>query len=139
MKHLILLLGLTVGLSTHAQKKEANLQQFNNFTASFEVPEGKTWHIYQIFSNFAEFSGAETKAVHIYIKTLNGDIKTDHEGNRFGPQVYQSDNRNATIAYPIVLPENTKFSLVMLTGEPGNCTSFNGTGYMSFYEYTNEK
>ncbi|MBI3134550.1 MAG: hypothetical protein HYZ14_07705 [Bacteroidetes bacterium] len=130
--------------STISQQKTPQFVQFNNFSASFEVPAGKTWVINQIFSSFT----AEIKTnvdgttspvpVRIFIKTLNGDIKTDFEGMRFGPQVFQSDNTAATISYPIVLPEKTTFSLVILKGDPGKCSMFDGTGYMSYYEVTND-
>lgn len=131
---------LNIGLS---QAKAAKFQQFNNFTATFEVPVGKTWIINQIFSSFTaeiktnEDGSSEAVPVRIFIKTLNGDIKTDYQGNRFGPQVFQSNNTAATVAYPIVLPEKTKFSLVIVKGNPGNCSAFDGSAYMSFFEVTN--
>jgi hypothetical protein len=34
------------------QSKSPKFIQFNNFSASFEVPAGKTWVIQQIFSGF---------------------------------------------------------------------------------------
>ena len=126
-----------------SQKKEAKFQQFNNFTATFEVPAGKTWVIHQIFSSYASDvkinpdGSSSSSPVRIYFKTLNGDIKTDYQGNRFGPQVFQSNNSSATIAYPIVLPEKTKFSLIILKGDPGSCAMFEGTGYISYFEVTN--
>lgn len=137
----VLLFGVT---SMYTQEKAARFVQFNNFSASFEVPAGKTWVINQIFSSFTsevKTSGdgsTEPTAVRIFIKTLNGDIKTDFAGNRFGPQVFQSNNTSATISYPIVLPEKTSFSLILLKGDPGNCSMFDGTGYMSYYEVTND-
>lgn len=141
---LILVVALGVfSNSLFSQDKEAKLIQFNNFTANFEVPQGKTWVIHQIFSGFAaeiktDANGSsQVIPVRIYIKTLNGDIKTDWQGNRFGPQVYQSNNTAATIAYPIVLPEGTKFSLVLIQGDPGNCSAYNGSGYISFFEVKN--
>lgn len=137
-----LFLFLTTSFSL--QQKAAQFVQFNNFSASYEVPAGKTWVIQQIFSSFT--NEIKTNAdgttspvpVRIFIKTLNGDIKTDFEGNRFGPQVFQSDNTAATISYPIVLPEKTTFSLIIVKGDPGKCTMFDGTGYMSYYEVTND-
>ena len=145
MKTLITTLLIASAACGFSQLKEAKFQQFNNFSATFEVPAGKTWEIQQVFSNYSD--GVVTNAdgttenvpVLIYIKTLNGDIKTDYEGKRFGPLVYHSDNNKATMSYPIVLPENTKFSLVILSGEPENCKMFNGTGYMSWFEVKNDK
>jgi hypothetical protein len=134
---------MIVASFTH-QSKSPKFIQFNNFSASFEVPAGKTWVIQQIFSGFTTEvktnadGSAKTLPVRIFIKTLNGDIKTDYEGNRYGPQVFQSDNTAATIAYPIVLPEKTTFSLVIVKGDPGACTAYDGTGYMSYYEVAND-
>jgi hypothetical protein len=135
---------LTLLVSFSHQSKTPRFIQFNNFSASFEVPAGKTWVIQQIFSGFTTEvktnpdGTSKTMPVRIFIKTLNGDIKTDYEGNRYGPQVFQSDNTAATIAYPIVLPEKTTFSLVIVKGDPGACSAYDGTAYMSYYEMTND-
>jgi len=129
--------------SANTQQKTPQFIQFNNFTGNFEVPVGKTWVINQIFSSFTSEvktnpDGTTTIIpVRIFIKALNGDIKTDYAGNRFGPQVFQSNNTSATISYPIVLPEKTVFSLVIVKGDPGNCSAFDGSGYMSLFEVTN--
>ena len=129
--------------SGYSQQKVAKLVQFNNYTSNFEVPSGKTWVIHQIFSNYIADAGTDNegnptgKPVRIYIKTLNGDIKTDWQGNRFGPQVFQSNNTGATISFPLVFPEGTKFSLVIIKGNPGDCKAFEGSGYISFFEVTN--
>lgn len=126
-----------------AQAKEAKFIEFNNFTANFEVPEGKTWVIQSIFSNavgelIANADGTtSTTPVRIFIKTINGNIKTDWQGNRFGPQVFQSNNKAGATSFPITLPGGTKFSLIMISGDPGNCKDFNGSGFMSVYEVTN--
>ncbi|MEX1002499.1 MAG: hypothetical protein WDZ35_10335 [Crocinitomicaceae bacterium] len=135
---------LFLQFAVFGQQKTAKFIQFNNFSASFEVPEGKTWIIHSIFSGavgelIKHTDGTtSTLPVRIFIKTLNGDIKTDYQGDRFGPQVYQSDNTAATIAYPITLPSGTKFSLVIVTGNPGSCKAYNGSAYMSLYEVTNQ-
>lgn len=137
-------LGLLLGTSGSAQKRTSKLQQFNNFTAQFEVPAGTSWMIQSIYSDFAASvsdngDGTATfEPVRIFIKTLNGDIKTDWEGNRFGPQVYQSDNTSATIQYPIMLPEETKFSLVIISGKPGAFRRHDGTAYISITEIKND-
>lgn len=126
-----------------SQIKEAKFVEFNNFTASFEVPEGKTWVIQTIFSNsvgelITNEDGTTTESpVRIFIKTMNGNIKTDWQGNRFGPQVYQSNNKAGATSFPLTLPSGTKFSLVIVTGDPGKCKEFNGSGFMSLYEVNN--
>lgn len=139
-KSILFLSFLALTIPGWSQEKIAKLMQFNNFTANFEVPAGKTWIIHQIFTSFTtdvEPGTTQPKPIRIYIKTLNGDIKTDWAGNRFGPQVFQSNNTAATISYPIVFPESTKFSLVMIKGDPGSCAAFDGSGYISFDEVTN--
>ena len=144
LKSFVLFLTL-MALTANAQEKTAKFQQFNNFSAEFQVPEGKTWMISSIFSNaIGELvqnadGSTTTLPVRIFIKTFNGDIKTDYEGDRYGPQVYQSDNTSATMSYPITLPENTKFSLVIVVGNPGNFKMFNGIGFMSYFEITNNE
>ena len=80
-----------------------------------------------------------TLPVRVFIKTFNGDIKTDYQGDRYGPQVYQSDNTAASVSYPIMLPEKTKFSLVIVVGNPGSFKAFNGNGYMSYTEVSNNE
>lgn len=143
LKFIAFTLFFVVGLSAQGQEKSSKLQQFNNFTAQFEVPAGTTWMIQSIYSDFAaevkkNAYGTETIVpVRIFIKTFNGDIKTDWQGNRFGPQVYQSDNTSATISYPIMLPEGTKFSLVIVAGSPGSFKRHDGTGYISITEIKN--
>jgi len=141
MKKILLVVSvLFLCVSSTLQEKAAKFTQFNNFSAQFEVPVGKTWVIQQIFTSFTQVNvNNETPAIRIFIKTLNGDIKTDYAGNRYGPQVFQSNNTAATVSYPIVLPEKTSFSLIMLKGDPGSCVAFDGTGYMSYYEVTNDQ
>jgi hypothetical protein len=139
-KPLLFILTLICLSTSIAQNKEVKLQQFDNFNAQFEVPEGKTWVIEKIFSNFTSEitvnpdGSIAVGAVRIFIKTLNGDIKTDWQGNRFGPQVFQSNNTSATISFPITFPSLTKFSLVIVEGNPGSCKAFSGSGYMSYTE-----
>jgi hypothetical protein len=144
MKNISLILFLFFATSSIAQVKTGHLKQFNNFSSQFEVPEGQTWVIEQIFSSFAadittgENGESEIVPIRIFIKTFNGDIKTDWEGNRYGPQVYQSNNSNSTVAYPLTLPEGTKISFVILKGDPGNCKAFDGSAYLSYYEIKND-
>lgn len=142
-KQILLTTLILTSVLAMSQEKAPKFLQFNNFSASFEVPAGKTWVIENIFSNSVgelitnPDGTTSTLPIRIFIKTLNGDIKTDYEGNRFGPQVYQSDNMAATISYPITLPEGTKFSLVIVIGNPGACKSYSGSGYLSFFEISN--
>lgn len=144
MKKILSLLIILNSLASVAQVKTGHLKQFNNFTADFEVPKGSTWVIEQIFSSFSADVLTETNGepnvvpIRVFIKTFNGDIKTDWQGNRFGPQVFQSNNTSSTVAYPITLPEGTKISFVIVKGDPGSCTAFDGSAYISYTEIKND-
>ena len=144
-KFFLILSLLLSSVSLTAQSKVEKLQQFNNFTASFEVPVGKTWVVNQIFSSFAATvelasDGSQNIVpIRIFIKTFNGDIKTDWQGNRFGPQVFQSNSTYSSIPFPLTLPEKTKISFIILEGDPGKCKAFDGSGYITYTELTNEK
>jgi hypothetical protein len=143
LQHILMISLLLIPFLGSSQKKEAKFLEFNNFTATFEVPEGKTWVIESIFSNsvgelITNSDGTtSTSPVRIFIKAMNGNIKTDWQGNRFGPQVFQSNNKAGATSFPLTLPAGTKFSLIMLSGDPGSCKEFNGSGFMSLYEVTN--
>jgi hypothetical protein len=130
-------------------KGKTQLIEFTNATAKFTVPEGKTWIIYSIFSDFVvggaikvnEYSkkneligGAD---VRIFLKDLNGSEKTNYIKNIYGTQLYRSTNTSAGISYPVIFPEKTAFSLIVLKGDLGDLELQNGSAYISFIEIDN--
>ena len=134
-----------VGISVNAQalfpKGEAQLIEFTNTSAKFEVPKGKTWIIYSMFSDHT----VDWLDVRIFLKDLNGVEKTNYAKNIFGPQFYWSAASSAvatftatpSVPYPIVFPENTSFSLIILKGQFGKIQPHNGKGYISLIEIDN--
>ena len=75
--------------------------------------------------------------VRIFVKDLNGLEKTNYLNNTYGTQLYRSTNASTVIPYPIVFPEKTKFSLVILKGDIGSLQLHNGKAYISFIEIDN--
>ena len=132
-------------------KGKSQLVEFNNETANFTVPEGKTWIIYNIFSDYIvggklQYNDRkernelkDTKAVRIYLKKLNGNELTNKQKNIFGTQMYRSDGfSNGNIQYPIIFPEKTTFSLVVFKGYGlGSLELHNSLSYISFIETDN--
>ena len=115
---------LPFNAQTEVPKGKAQLIEFTNETAKFTVPEGKTWLVYSVFSdyvtegtiNFNEYSKEKelvgTKEIRIFLKDLNGIEKTNYTKNIYGTQLFRSTNASTVIPYPIILPEKTTFNLI---------------------------
>jgi hypothetical protein len=128
---------------------KAQLIEFNNTTANFSVPDGKTWVIYNIFSDYTvdgvmKYNEYDKKNryeggldIRIFLKDLNGVEKTNYVKNFFGTQLYRSTNASTVIPYPIIFPEKTTFNLIVLKGELGILQLHGGTGYISLIEVDN--
>ena len=129
---------------------KAILKEFNNASAHFEVPEGKYWVIYGIFSDY--LSGGTIKMnqytktnvmenseeVRIFMKNLNGTQVTDLSKNIFGTQLFRSTNASTVIPFPVVFPEKTSFDLLIVKGEDiASLKEHPGKGYISIMEVTN--
>ena len=140
-------------LSGNAQatipKGKAQLIEFTNETAKFTVPEGKTWHVFSIFSDYVvggkfnyyelvnETRFEESECVRIFLKDLNGIEKTNYIKNIYGTQLYRSTNASTVIPYPIIFPEKTIFSLSILKGDLGSLQLYGGAAYISLIEVDN--
>jgi hypothetical protein len=134
---------------TSIPKGNAQLIEFSNDNAKFKVPEGKTWIIYSVFSDYLadgklklnEYTKknelADALEIRIFIKELNGIEKTNYLKNIYGTQLFRSTNTTTAIQYPIILPENTSFNLIILKGEMGNLITHSGTAYISLLEVNN--
>jgi hypothetical protein len=152
-KLLFLLLTFLFIFNLNAQTSIPNgktkLIEFTNETASFIIPEGKSWIIYNIFSDYladgeVKYNDYQKKNllensldVRVFIKELNGIEKTNYSKNIYGTQLYRSTNASTVIPYPIVFPEKTLFSLVILKGDLGSLQLHNGKGYISLIEVDN--
>jgi autotransporter-associated beta strand protein len=140
---------LSVNAQSSILQGKAQLLEFTNTSASFTVPEGKTWVIYSIFSDYVtggtvkyneyrkvnEFANEED--IRIFLKDLNGVQKTDYLKNKYGTQFYRSSDASTVIPYPIIFPEKTRFNLIVLSGDLGSLKEYNGKAYISLMEITN--
>jgi hypothetical protein len=102
MKNLLLLLLISIfSQGAISQTKETKLVEFSNTNSEFTVPEGKTWHIHNIFSS---------------AKTNDGDwnfVRLERiNGVTFGDNgtIFTGSTRN-WVQYPLVFPQNTTFKL----------------------------
>lgn len=128
---------------------KVKLIEFTNDSANFNIPEGKAWIIYSVFSDYivdgvVKFDDYEKKSfldksldVRIFVKDLNGLEKTNYLNNIYGTQLYRSTNASSVIPYPIMFPEKTTFNLIILKGDTGNLQLHNGKAYISLIEIDN--
>jgi hypothetical protein len=147
MKKILLMLFLCVwsfpiNAQTAVPIGKAQLIEFTNATAKFTVPEGKTWIIYSIFSDYITGGKVDnrgilidTEDVRIFIKKLNGVQKTNFVINMYGPQLYRSGK--PVLSYPLVFPEKTTFDLITLKGRIGSLKKYSGKSYLSLVESDN--
>jgi hypothetical protein len=140
---------LPVNAQIDVPKGKAQLIEFTNETAKFTVPEGKTWMVYSVFSDYVtegtininEYSQEKelvgTKEIRIFLKDLNGIEKTNYSKNIYGTQLFRSSNASTVITYPIILPEKTTFNLIILKGDLGSPQLYKGKAYISLIETEN--
>jgi hypothetical protein len=122
---------------------KANIVEFTNATAKFTVPIGKTWIIQNIFSDIqtkfkVKDSWNEGKLnycyVNVYIKSINGIIKTDLTSLKHGKRI----NNNSDY-HPIYLPENTSIEFLIVYEDSSDKTEkeSDGSATLNFIEITN--
>ena len=135
---------LSGNAQTTIPKGKAQLIEFTNATAKFSVPTGKTWILYNAFSDYCtdmkptEEGGLTAASIRIFIKSINDIPKTDITKKIYGTQLFMSRDAGKTIGMPIILPENTKFELVLIVGDEfKNFKLYTGIGYLSIIETDN--
>lgn len=115
-------------LNSEISSMSANLIEFNNSSANFTVPKGKTWEIVNVFSksvgpggiSFDAYGDAKYDEVRIFIKSINGSVLTDLTNLELGPVIYRGPNHERSHALPMTFPEGTSFELLICTGKWGN-------------------
>lgn len=155
MKKLLTLVLIALSINAFSQSLEkyadgkVKLIEFTNDSANFNIPEGKAWIIYNVFSDYivdgvVKFNDYAKKNfldepldVRIFVKDLNGIEKTNYLNNIYGTQLYRSTNASTVIPYPIMFPEKTTFSLIILKGDIGTLQLHNGKAYISLIEIDN--
>jgi hypothetical protein len=84
-----------------AQADNTKIVEFTNMKSTFTVPEGKTWHIHNIFSS-AKTNDGDWNFVRL--ESINGVTFGDNG------TVLTGATRN-WVQYPLVFPQNTSFKL----------------------------
>ena len=122
---------------------KAKLIEFSNVSAKFVVPDGKTWIIHSVISDYItnlrkiDSEGYfDSEDIRIFIKSLNGVPKTNITRLIFGPLLYGSDGRFG-LRFPIVFPEKTTFELITVQGKLSSKKKYNGKSYLSLVESSN--
>lgn len=121
---------------------KANIVEFTNATAKFIVPNGKTWIIQNIFSDIEtkfkvkdSWNNGELNhcSVSVYIKSINGSIKTDLTSEQYSRRMNNNDFR------PIYLPENTTIEFLIVYHDSSTKTikNLDGSATLNYIEITN--
>ena len=119
---------------------DARMLTMNNNRSTFKVPEGKYWVINQFITDYitnitTDSTGATSgEEIHIFLKAINGDVLTDLSAKKHGPQLYSSVKPENSMRFPLILTENTSFSIIILKGSIGNLTEYSGNAYCTFTE-----
>ncbi|MBI3134549.1 MAG: hypothetical protein HYZ14_07700 [Bacteroidetes bacterium] len=98
----------------------------NNTRASWTIPAGKHWVINQFIGDYMVDLAKDSlgnmvgKEIHVFLKSINNVTLTDISKNQYGPQVYSSIASNHTMQFPLVMTENTTFSIVVYKGRLGS-------------------
>jgi hypothetical protein len=135
---------LSGNAQTSLPKGKAQLIEFTNATAQFTVPAGKTWYIYSILTDWSANTMKDDRGdyysddIRVFIKSLNGKVKTDYKTNKMGPQLgSRSTSPSPGTGYPIILPENTSIQLIQLCGDEGKWKEYSGIALISVIEVDN--
>ena len=146
---LIIVTALFVSVSSfnaHSQgtlpPSKVKLLEFSNSKSSFSVPPGKAWMIYNVFSDYCtgmevkKNGNVEASSIRIFVKSLNDVLKTDLVNKKYGTQLYMSGDTGKAIGLPLLLPEKTRFELILIEGDTfKDLKLYDGTGYISVEEY----
>jgi hypothetical protein len=132
-----------VSLRNQNKSGVAKKVTMNNTRASWTVPAGKHWVINQFMGDYITdlvkdslgiFHGKE---IHVFLKTINGTTLTDLSKNQLGPQIYSSIASNHTIQFPVVMTENTSFSIVVCKGALNALELCDGNVVCTYFEKDN--
>lgn len=132
--------GELITLRSQNKLGEAKKITLSNTRATLTVPAGKYWSINQFICDFAtDFAkdslGVTTyKNVHVFLKSMNGTVLTDLTQKMLGPQIYSSSNPEHCIQFPILLTENTTFSIIITKGNYQALEPYDGIAICTYFE-----
>jgi hypothetical protein len=111
----------------------------NNTRAILTVPAGKHWVINQLMADYItdlhrdSLGNMVGKEVHVFLKSLNNITLTDLSKNQLGPQLYSSSSPNHTIQFPLILTENTTFTILVLKGSYNALEPYDGNVICTYF------
>ena len=116
MKNIVVLLLIfffcVISKNVNAQsdlpKGKVHLVEFINGEGKFAVPQGKSWYIYNIFSDRKHYTQVEGRDGYVTIafKRINQVVYEN------GPCVY-NQNLGNIINFPLIFPEKTTFEFII--------------------------
>ncbi|MBK6526333.1 MAG: hypothetical protein IPO32_12255 [Crocinitomicaceae bacterium] len=115
----------------------------NNTRATWTVPAGKHWIVNQVMADYItdlhrdSLGNMVGKEVHVFLKSVNNVILTDATKNQLGPQLYSSSSPNHTIQFPLLLTENTTFTIVIFKGSYNALEPYDGNVVCTYFEKEN--
>lgn len=115
----------------------------NNTRATWTVPAGKHWIVNQVMADYItdlhrdSLGNMVGKEVHVFLKSVNNVVLTDATKNQLGPQLYSSSSPNHTIQFPLLLTENTTFTIVIFKGSYNALEPYDGNVVCTYFEKEN--
>lgn len=101
-------LSKNVNAQSEIPKGKIHLVEFTNETGKFAVPQGKSWYIYNIFSDRKYYPPGEDKDAFVIValKSINRVVYQN------GPNVY-NQYLGTIFNFPLIFPEKTTFEFVI--------------------------
>lgn len=131
--------GELITLRNHNKLGVADKVTLNNTRAILTVPAGKHWVINQLMADYItdlhrdSLGNMVGKEVHVFLKSLNNITLTDLGKNQMGPQLYSSSSPNHTIQFPLILTENTTFTIIVLKGSYNALEPYDGNVICTYF------
>ena len=127
-------------LERAAEIGSTKIIQLHNDIAKIRVKEGKYIVINQFISDYSSGISIDSlgqplvEELHVFFKSINGEVLTDFTKNKLGPQVYSSLHPENTIHFPIILEENAVVEIILMKGPLNDLKPYSGKVLCSFTE-----
>ena len=127
-------------LKKQAETGTAKVIQLDNKLARLKIKEGKTWTINQIICDYTTGVTIDSlgqpiiEEIHIFFKSINGEMLTDIAQNKFGPQLYSSLHPEHSLRFPITFSAGESFGIQIFKGPLNNLQPHNAKVICSYTE-----
>lgn len=104
----------------------AKVIQMDNTISKIKIKEGKSWTINQIICDYTTDVSLDSigepiiEEIHIFFKSINGEMLTDISQNKFGPQIYSSLHPEHSLRFPITFSAGESFGIQIFKGPLNN-------------------